>query len=317
MDTSQKVFETIYRGRQGALHHASYLRMCKVLFALRVLGRAGLSLGRAEVFDYGFGAGTFYRYCPKDSRLFGVEQDPVVCQEVAAMLGSRGYENVDLRPIEIELWEKHPLLQRQYDLFLCSHVLEHLPDPVDFLKTVRPCVKPDGVFLGLVPINERAENPHHLQKVDCAVVETWASDAGYEVICYEENDPFLYWAQPLYTVTSGWKHKLAQAMSLDLGLSATLFGERLWFAWARIFGKLTFSKPIQAAFLLRPADAGHRLKRMEEDGARYQLIARATYLEESVALTRKRAGFFRGGAGQGIRRYMRGSPRVATATKLL
>jgi 2-polyprenyl-3-methyl-5-hydroxy-6-metoxy-1,4-benzoquinol methylase len=253
--SSQEIFETIYRGRQTSLHHCAYMRMGKVLLALRMLRLAGLLLKRGKVFDYGFGAGTFYRYCPKDSRLFGVEQDMVVCQEVATMLGSRGYENVDLRPIEIEHWKKHALLHGQYDLFLCSHVLEHLPNPVDFLKTVRPCVEPDGVFLGLVPINERAENPHHLQKVDRAVVEKWASDAGYEVAYYEDNDPFLYWAQPLYTVTSGWKHKLAQAMSLDLGISATLVGERLWFAWGRIFGKLTFSKPTQAAFLLRPVVA--------------------------------------------------------------
>lgn len=248
----QTRFETVYRGRQGALHHASYLRMCKVLLALRVLRRAGLPLAAAEVFDYGFGAGTFYRYCPVSANLSGVEQDPVVCREVSDMLAERGFRNVDLQPIEIERWREHPLLEKQYDVFLCSHVLEHLPDPVDFLKTVRPCVKPEGAFLGLVPINERAENPHHLQKVDRSVVERWASDAGYELAYYEENDPFLYWAQPLYTVTSEWKHKLAQAMSLDLGLSATLFGERLWFAWGRIFGRLTFSKPTQAAFVLRP-----------------------------------------------------------------
>jgi SAM-dependent methyltransferase len=228
------------------------MRMGKVLLAQRILRLAGIRLTQKDIFDYGFGAGTFYRYCPPDARLFGVEQDPVVCQEVTEMLGWRGSRHVDLRPIEIARWKEHPLLQKSYDIFLCSHVLEHLPEPVDFLKTVRRCVKLDGVFVGLVPINERAENPHHMQKVDRAVVEGWAADAGYEVAYYEENDPFLYWAQPLYTVTSGLKHKLAQAMSLDLGLSATLFGERLWFAWGKVFGKLTLSKPTQAAFLLRP-----------------------------------------------------------------
>lgn len=226
--------------------------MGKVLLALRSLRSVGLSLAEKDFFDYGFGAGTFYRYCRKSTNLSGVEQDSVVCQEVASMLARRGFRKVDLQPIGIEHWKEHPLLKREYDVFLCSHVLEHLPDPVDFLTTVRPCVRPDGVFLGLVPINERAENPHHLQKVDRAVVERWAAHSGYEMAYYEENDPFLYWAQPLYTVTSGWKHKLAQAMSLDLGLSATLFGERLWFAWGMIFGKLTFSKPTQAAFVLRP-----------------------------------------------------------------
>jgi SAM-dependent methyltransferase len=249
---SQVRFETVYRGRQAALHHASYLRMCKVLLALRALRRVGRVLEHTEIFDYGFGAGTFYRYCPTSANLSGVEQDPVVCREVSEMLVKRGFRSVDLQPIEIERWKEHALLKREYDVFLCSHVLEHLSDPADFLKTVRSCLKSGGVFLGLVPINERAENPHHVQKVDRTVLERWAEDAGYEVAYYEENDPFLYWAQSLYTVTSGWKHKLAQAMSLDLGLSATLFGERLWFAWGRIFGKLTFSKPTQAAFVLRP-----------------------------------------------------------------
>jgi 2-polyprenyl-3-methyl-5-hydroxy-6-metoxy-1,4-benzoquinol methylase len=248
---SQEVFETVYRGRQSALHHAAYMRMCKVLLALRVLRRAHVDMEKIDIFDYGFGAGTFFRYCAESARLAGVEQDPVVCQEVKDMLAKRGFRDVELQPIEIEHWKEHPLLQKSYDVFLCSHVLEHLPDPVDFLKTVRPCVKGDGVFLGLVPINERAENPHHVQKVDRAVVERWAADAGYEVAYYEENDPFLYWAQPLFTADSGCKHKLAQAMSLDLGLSATLFGERLWFAWGKVFGKLTLSKPTQAAFVLR------------------------------------------------------------------
>lgn len=250
--SSQVIFETVYRGRQGLLHHCAYMRMGKVLLALRVLRLGKLQLVHKDVFDYGFGAGAFFRYCPTSASLSGIEQDPVVCQQVSTMLARRGFRNVNLQPIEIERWQEHPLLKREYDMFLCSHVLEHLPDPANFLKTVRSCVRSGGVFLGLVPINERAQNPHHLQKVDRAVVERWAADAGYEMAHYEENDPFLYWAQPLFTVTSGWKHKLAQAISLDLGLSATLVGERLWFAWGKVFGKLTLSKPTQAAFLLRP-----------------------------------------------------------------
>jgi len=101
-------------------------------------------------------------------------------------------------------------------------------------------------------VNERANNPHHLQVVGKAVVGAWAEASGFEMLWYEENDPFLYWMQPLFTATGGWKHKLAQLVSLDVGLSATLFGERAWFAWASIIGPLTFSKPTQAVFLLRP-----------------------------------------------------------------
>lgn len=248
---SQESFKTCYRGRRGPLFHAAYMRMGKVLLIRRMLRMAGIDLAGKSIFDYGFGAGTFYRYCPKDARLFGVEQDAVVCEEVADMLRARGHEFVDLQPIDIADWKENSLLQNQYDVFICSHVLEHMPDPVDFLKSVRRCVKQDGVLLGLVPINERAANPHHLQVAEKSVVAHWAEDAGYTVGYYEENDPFLYWLQPVYTVTSGLTHKFGQAVSFDLGLSASLFGERLWFAWGKIFAKLTFSKPTQAGFLLR------------------------------------------------------------------
>ena len=99
------------------------MRMGKVLLGLRMLRLAGLPLENGEVFDYGFGAGTFYRYLPKTAEFFGVEQDPVVCQEVAVMLKERGFKHIDLQPIEIKHWKEHPLLQKRYDLFLCSHVL--------------------------------------------------------------------------------------------------------------------------------------------------------------------------------------------------
>src|SRR4051812_40275231 len=68
----QEDFLTCYRGRQSALHHASYMRMAKVLFALSLCEEAEIGLEDRDILDYGFGAGTFYRYCPRSSRLFGV-----------------------------------------------------------------------------------------------------------------------------------------------------------------------------------------------------------------------------------------------------
>lgn len=250
--SSQDAFKSCYRGRRGPFYHAAYMRMGKVLFIRRILRSSGISLSGKSIFDYGFGAGTFYRYCPKDARLFGVEQDPTVCREAADALRALGYDFVDLQPIDIGSWSAHPLLRKRYDFLLCSHVLEHMADPVGFLQTLRGCIKRDGVLLALVPVNERSSNPHHVQTVDRTLVRRWAEASGYDIAHYEENDPFLYWAQPLYAAASGWRHKLAQAISLDLGLSAKLFGERLWFAWGKIFAALTFSKPTQAGFILRP-----------------------------------------------------------------
>lgn len=248
--SDQAIFETAYRGRQTWLHHAAYMRMSKVLLALAMLRQAGISLTNSRVFDYGFGAGTFFRYCPPSSQLFGVEMDSVNVEEVTKMLKAQGRDKVDLQPIEIANWKSHPLLQQGFDVILCSHVLEHLPDPVDFLQTLRPCLGPAGIFIGLVPINELADNPHHVQKVDRSLVQKWADEAALLLVSYTEADFLPYWLQPLYTSDAGWRHKLAQAFSLGLGIPATLLGPKLWWKVADPLGKLLGGKPTQAAFIL-------------------------------------------------------------------
>jgi len=230
----------------------AYMRMSKVLLALETLGAVGIDLRNKRVFDYGFGAGTFFWHCPASARLSGVEMDLQNIEEVAERLRARGYRHLDLRRIEIESWADHPLLNQEYDLFLCSHVLEHLPDPAAFLRRVRSCIAPGGRFIGLVPLNERAENPHHVAAPDRAMIGGWAREAGYVMSFYEENDPFLYWFQPLFAADSGWRHKAAQAVSLGLGVAVKALGRRAWFALAPLFARATSSLPTQAVFLLEP-----------------------------------------------------------------
>ena len=249
VDADQGTFLECYRGRQSWLHHAAYMRMAKVLLALTLCRRAEISLEGRDILDYGFGAGTFFRYCPPDSRLFGVEIDPQNVGAVREMLQERGCGNADLRTIEIAHWESHALLDRQYDVILCSHVLEHLPDPVTFMKKMRDCLAPSGVFLGLVPLNERIMDPHHVQQLDRAKIHALNEAAGLRVQTYLEADPWLYWFQPLFTRESGMVHKLAQGVSIALGLPATLLGADAWFAVSKIYAAISRSQPTQAAFL--------------------------------------------------------------------
>lgn len=247
---SQADFMTCYRGRQSVLHHVSYMRMSKVLLALRLCEMAEIRLEGKDVFDYGFGAGTFFRYCPSSSRLFGVELDPENVSAVQTMLNRRGHTNTVLRLIDIDHWSKHPLLTLQYDVILCSHVLEHLPDPVNFLKIARRCLKDAGAFVGLVPINERKVDLHHLQVVNEETIRGWARDAGFSVQTYLEADPWLYWCQPMLASNTNRMRLITQAICLGIGIPATLLGPRLWSQLSRLYAALTASRPTQAGFVL-------------------------------------------------------------------
>lgn len=248
---SQETFRTCYRGNQGPLRHAAYMRMSKVMLLRLLLSRNALDLEGKEIFDYGFGAGTFFRFCPRTSKLHGVELDPTNAAAVTTMLRERGFEHLDLQPMTIEGWENHPLLGRQYDVIVCSHVLEHLPEPSIFLRRIALCLKPEGVFLGLVPINERHADPHHVQIVNRSKIEAWASQAQLHVRDWLETDHWLYWLQPIFTHEAGWRHKCAQVISLLVGLIASIIGEALWFRLSHGFAALTGSRPTQAAFVLQ------------------------------------------------------------------
>ena len=247
----QVVFETVYRGRQSVWHHMSYMRLAKVWLALELLRQSGMNLAEKKIFDYGFGAGTLFHYLPKTANLFGVEQDPKVCEEVAAKIKKKWGGRVDLAPIEIERWTEHRLLKQKYDLIVCSHVLEHLPEPEGLLKVLGECLSPTGRIVGLVPIHERAENPHHVQKASKGVILSWAKSSGLEVEKYLEGDPWLYWLQPIYTHDAGAWHMVSQGISLGSGFLALLLGPRMWARLGRIFGALTGSLPTQAAFILK------------------------------------------------------------------
>lgn len=253
---TQQTFLTCYRGTQSALRHAAYMRMSKVLLLQYLLAKWNVSLEERRVFDYGFGAGTFFRYCPHSSHLFGVELDPICVKEVAAMLFGSGYRHVQLEPLQKSNGCDPPLLKCKYDVIICSHVLEHLPDPQDFLKKVAECLGPSGVFAGLVPINERRQDPHHVRQVNLAMLKDWLRGANLELIDWIEADPWLYWLQPAFTYDSPVLHRVTQILSLALGVIATGLGYHNWFRLSRVLRTLSRSKPTQAAFLLRSASIG-------------------------------------------------------------
>jgi len=252
----QSVFEACYRGRQSWLHHIAYMRMAKVIVALRMLEEAGTDLSGKSILDYGFGAGTFFRYCPRDAFLFGVEQDAANTESVRGMLEERGYQHVDLQTIDIKAWETHPLLARKYDVILCSHVLEHMEAPKELVARMARCLETNGIFLGIVPINERVMNPHHVARVTEERIREWSSQPGIRLTLYRELDPLMYRLQPLFNHDSGIRHRVAQAVSLGMGLTASLLGFANWNRLGNVLAGPAFLKPTQAAFILRREDSG-------------------------------------------------------------
>jgi 2-polyprenyl-3-methyl-5-hydroxy-6-metoxy-1,4-benzoquinol methylase len=225
---SQDRFKECYRGGQSPLRHMAYLRMSKVFILLEALRRQKVNLEGKRIFDYAFGAGTFFRYCPKSASLAGVEIDEVNVHEVRESLSSLGFPKLDLQPISLENWKEHPLLQQQHDIIICSHVLEHLEEPSDLLSALGGALAPDGVILAVLPINELRSNPHHLQVPTKQKIYNWVAASGLEVSVYFEADHIGWPIQPIIASDRGILHLCARIVSLAPGVPLSIAGLGGW-----------------------------------------------------------------------------------------
>jgi SAM-dependent methyltransferase len=256
MNTSkQDKYYSVYRNRHSWIYHLAYMRLSKVLAALYAIEKQGLSLLDESILDYGFGAGTFFRYCPKECALFGVELDAVNMEAVKRALGRMGYRQVDLRVISEKEWQDHELLTRQYDLIVASHVLEHMEEPALLMNRLLSCLTPQGCLLAVVPINEVVPHESHVSVIERQVIEDWAQAVNATIMDYRELDRFTYCARPILHKTSRVGRLFAQGVSLGLGIPAALLGARRWFILDALFGRATGAKPAQAVFLMRPHQA--------------------------------------------------------------
>lgn len=261
----QDLYYRVYRNRQSWLHHLAYMRLSKVYGILHALDLCGAGLAGKRVFDFGFGAGTLFRHCPKDARLFGVELDPEHVKRVAATLRAKGCP-CELEPIDEERWRGHRLLSGSYDVVVASHVLEHMKDPAGLLRRLADCAKPDGRVVVLLPINERVQHSHHEWAIEDGTAENWAAEAGAETLLHFDFDPFTWCVWPVLEWRSRPGRMAAQTLSLMLGIAAALIGRRAWMKLGRWCLQLPGAKPGQRALVLRPREIRKKAGDYQKNG---------------------------------------------------
>ncbi len=248
------IMEASHESDEGAfghtiLHRLAYMRSAKVIMLREMLRKTGLSLEHLSIFDVGFGGGGFLHACPSSASLYGIELDSDCVRSTERSLRKRGFQRVELATSGTPAASR--LLAQTYDMVVCSHVLEHLEGPAEFLIRLRSNLKTDGRLFILLPIHERRPSPHHLQEVTPLLATEWIRSAGLEIQYRLDSDYLSYVIQPCFEWRGVIGRFFARAISLFVGMIMNVFGGRRWLATWKWVGKRLGWKPAQIGLVCR------------------------------------------------------------------
>jgi SAM-dependent methyltransferase len=114
-----------------------------------------------EVLDAGCGEGFGTVLLAETARrVTGIDYSPAA---VAAAAAAYRQPNLEFRHLDVYAL---PGLGLRFDVITNFQVIEHLPEPTEFLSAVRAVLEPDGVLMLTTPnrLTTISENPYHLRE---------------------------------------------------------------------------------------------------------------------------------------------------------
>jgi SAM-dependent methyltransferase len=160
--------------------------------ALECLHRAGAWPRGQRVLDVGFGFGLILFSLDRSNRIAGVELASSAVEYARREAERRGFR--DARFLQYGGSGPLPLEDGSFDLVLCSHVLEHVPDDRFLLAEIARLLAPGGRAFLNVPINEdRFDDPNHVRKYTPDGFLCLLREFGFESILDRQADRLWDW----------------------------------------------------------------------------------------------------------------------------
>lgn len=142
---------------------------------------------RGRILEVGSGRGTLlYEMAEKGWTAMGTEYSENLAEEVKNAIGVRVYPTPELKDCGFP--------DNYFDVVLCYHVLEHLPDPIDTLGEIHRIIQPNGLLVAAVPniggFTARLTNnrwfgidvPRHLFHFTPKTLDRALTQNGFEII---------------------------------------------------------------------------------------------------------------------------------------
>lgn len=142
--------------------HLRYEVQRKKQVIFRTLRRIPPFQRDARILDIGFGTGVvIYEFWKQGYEVYGCE---VVKEAIDGFFGRFPgcKDSVSLQKADAE---KLPYPDQTFDLVICSHVLEHIPDDKKCIQEIHRVLKNNGTAFILIPLNTNPERePFHFKR---------------------------------------------------------------------------------------------------------------------------------------------------------
>lgn len=150
MSKAVKNFYDHYHLKNDHFHNVIKANNFTYYYLFELMRMAGISdVTGLKILDVGCGVGTMSLYfAVNGAQVTGVDISPRAVQIAKAAAKDLGLKNVEFINGEVEKGTG------QYDLILCSEIVEHVPDEIGFLKTIHSNLKKTGKLVLTTPSRE-------------------------------------------------------------------------------------------------------------------------------------------------------------------
>lgn len=117
-----------------------------------ILKKLKIPLKNKKVLDIGFGSGEMLCIFDNSCDLYGIEVSRNAVEKCSVNAKKLGYKH-DFRVADLSV--EMPPWEEKFDVVICSHVLEHIPNDKDIIKWIAEHISNSGIAIIAVPINEK------------------------------------------------------------------------------------------------------------------------------------------------------------------
>jgi len=162
-------------------------------YSLRTIAeRLGMPLRGRTILDVGFGSGDLLFLADPSCRVCGVELSRSAIDRARATAARRGYRDFDFREAREDGRLDYP--DGFFDLAICSHVLEHVPNDLATLAEIRRVLRPRGLAFLFVPVEPEGFDPKHERQYGVRSLVKRVEAAGLRAHYVEGQ---MRWAWPV------------------------------------------------------------------------------------------------------------------------